>query len=94
MTIAFALVFTTLHLEDDHLVTFNKWVNHFTNNFRTLYCRGSYFNSSLVVYEKHFVKLYSLTFFSILDMVNEQFLALFNLKLLTVNFYNCVHFVI
>ena len=33
-----------------------------------------------------------MTLCHILDVVNEEFLALLSLELLTVNFYNCVHF--
>jgi len=93
MTIALARVLATLHLENDDLVTLYKGVHYFYYYFGTLYlwCTDSY--CTLIVYEQYLVELNSLTGLNILDVVNEQFLALLDLKLLTVNLYDCVHFV-
>ena len=92
MTVAFTLILSALHLEDDDLVTLYEWVNNFAYYLCALYCRSAYLYCTLVVYEKYLVKLYCLTLFRVLDVVNEQLLALLNLELLTVNFYDCVHF--
>ncbi len=85
VTVTLALVFSALHLENDNLLTLYEWVYYFTNYFCTLYCWCAYRYGSTVVNQKNLVKLYGLTFFSILNVVNKEFFALFNLELLTVN---------
>lgn len=91
MTILLAIVLAALHLEDDHLVTLDEGVHNFYYYFCTIYCGCTDSDCSIVVYEQYLVELNSLTSFSILDVMNEELLALFCLELLTVNFYNCVH---
>lgn len=91
MTIAFAFVFTTLHLEDNHLVTLYEWLNNFTYYFCALYSWSAYCDSTLVINEKYLLKLNGLTFLCFLDVVHEEFLAFFSLELLAVDFYNRVH---
>ena len=92
VTSVLALVFSALHLEDNNLLTLYEWVNYFTYYFCTLYYRGTNLYVSIVVYEENLVKLYCLTLFSVRHVMNEQFLALLNLELLTVNLYDCVHY--
>ncbi len=94
MAVLFAAVLATLHLEYDDFFTFYQWLKHFTHYFGAIYGRSAHFHGSLIVYEEHFLKLNRLAFLCILDMMHEQFLALFSLELLTVDFYNCVHFYI
>ena len=94
MTILYAIVFATLHLENDDFVTFHKWVNNFYYYFCPSYCGCTNFNCAIVVNEQHFVEFNSFTCFSIFNMMHKKLLAFFSFKLLTVNFYNCVHFLL
>ena len=92
MTVANAIVLTTLHLENDDFVTLYEWVHYFTHYFGTLYCWSTYLYCTVSIYEQYLVKFNSLASLNILDVVNEELLALLGLELLTLNFYNCVHF--
>lgn len=94
MTVLLARVLTTLHLEDNNLVTLYQWVHNFNYYFGSFYSRGTNCDSTLIVYEENLVKFNSLTSLCIFKVVDEELLALFNFELLTVNFYNCVHFFI
>ncbi len=91
MAILLAIVLTALHLEDDDFVTLNQRAHYLYNYFCTFYsgCADSY--SSFVVYEQYLVELNSLASLYILDVMHEELFALLSLKLLTVNFYDCVH---
>jgi len=91
MTVLLAAVLAALHLEDNHLVALHERVFHFGYYFRTFYGWCTYRHGSVVVNEENLVKLNGLTFFSVLDVVDEELLALLNLELLTVNLYDCVH---
>ncbi len=93
MTILLAIVLATLHLEDDDLVTLHERVHNFYYYLCPINsgCADGY--CSLVVYEQHFVELNSLAGLYILDVMHEELLALLSLELLTVNFYDCVHFI-
>ena len=91
MAVALARILAALHLEDNHLVTFNEWVHNFTYNFCSLYGGGTYLHCTVSTYEQYFLKFNSISSFYILNVVNKNFLALLNLELLTLNFYNCVH---
>ena len=91
MTVLLARVLTTLHLEDNNLVTLYQWVHNFNYYFGSFYSRGTNCDSTLIVYEENLVKFNSLTSLCIFKVVDEELLALFNFELLTVNFYNCVH---
>ena len=57
----------------------------------SLNIRGTYFDSSAVLDEEHFVELYSLVFFGC-QAVDKDFRASFNFELLPCNINNCVHF--
>jgi len=92
VTILLPVVLTALHFEDDDLLTLHKWINHFYYYLGTFYGWCTHRDSALIVDEEHFVKFNSLAFFGFLDAVYKELLALLNLKLLTVNFYDCVHF--
>ncbi len=87
MTILLAIVLATLHLEDDDLVTLHERVH----NFYYYLCP---INSGCADgYCSLFVELNSLTSLYILDVMHEELFALLSLELLTVNFYDCVHFI-
>lgn len=94
MAILLAGILATLHLENDDLVTLYEWVHYFYYYLCTfnLGCADGY--CSLVVYEQHLVEFNSLAGLYILDVVHEELLALLSLELLTVNFYDCVHFLL
>ena len=91
MTILYAIVLATLHLENDDFVTFYKRVNNLYYYFRTTYRRCTDFYCAIVVNEQYFVKFNSLSCFCIFNVMYEKLFAFFCFKLLTVNFYNCVH---
>ena len=91
VTILLAIVLSALHLENDDLVALNERIDNFTNNFSTVYSRCSNLYSTFLVDTQYLAELNSLTLCRILDVVNEELLALLSLELLTVNFYNCVH---
>jgi len=93
MTVLLTVILATLHLENDDLVTFNKRVHYFYNYFGTLNFRCTDCHCSLIVYEQHLVELNSIAGFYILDVMHKELFALLCLKLLTVNFYDCVHFI-
>ena len=92
MTVALTRVLATLHLENDDLVTLYKRFNHFTHYFCSVYGGSTYLHCTVSIYEQHLVKFNSLTSLGILDVVHEELLALLGLELLTLNFYNCVHY--
>ena len=92
MTVALTRVLATLHLEDDDLVTLHQRFHYFTHYFCSLYGRSTYLHCTVSIYEQHLVKFNSLACLNILDVVHEELLALLGLELLTLNFYNCVHF--
>ena len=62
-----------------------------TTKVSTLYSGSTYGDSTVVVYQQHFLKLSSLTSLGTSDVVNEELLASFSLELLTVNLNDCVH---
>ena len=92
MTILFAIVLATLHLEDDNLIALYKRLDNLTHNFCAFYGGRTYLYCTFIVNKQYLVKFNSLTFLSLLDVVYKELLALFSLELLTVNLYDCVHF--
>ena len=94
MTVALTRVLAALHLEDDDLVTLHQRVHYFTYYLCSLYGRSTYLHCTVSIYEQYLVKFNSLTGLGILDVVHEELLTLLCLKLLTLNFYNCVHYII
>ena len=92
MTVTLTRVLATLHLEDDDLVTLHQRVHYFTHYLCSLYGRSTYLHCTVSIYEQHLVKFNSLALLGILDVMHEELLALFGLELLTLNFYNCVHY--
>lgn len=92
VTILLAIVFAAFHLENDDLVTFYKGVHYLYYYFRTFNGGCAYGYCSFFVYKQYLVKLNSFAGLHIFNVVNIEFHTLFYLKLLTVNFYNCVHY--
>ena len=92
MTILLAIVLATLHLENDDLVTLYKWVHNLTYYFSAIYGRCANLYCSIVIHEQYLLKLNSLAFLYVLHVVDEELCSFCSLKLLTVNFYNCVHY--
>ncbi len=91
MAVLLAGVLAALRLEDNHFLALDKRVHYFYYYLCTFYGGCANLDSAVSIYEQHFVKLNSLACLHIFDMVNEEFLALLSLELLTLNFYNCVH---
>ena len=92
MTVTLTRVFAALHLENNDLVTFYQRFNYFTHYLCSFYGRSTNLDCTVSIYEQYFVKFNSLACFHILDVVHKELLTLLDLKLLTLNFYNCVHF--
>ncbi|EJX09554.1 hypothetical protein EVA_02336 [gut metagenome] len=95
MTIAIELTiaFTTLLVEYEYLFTLYEWRYYFAYYLSAFYCRKTYCYFAIVVNQQYLFKFNSLATFRILDVVYEELLAFFCLELLTVNLYDCVHFI-
>ena len=94
MAVLHAIALAALLLEYDDLVALDERFHDFHYYFRTFNGWCTYRDCALVIDEQHLVKLNSLAFFGVLDAVHKQLCALLNLELLTVNFYNYVHFLL
>ena len=92
MTIQLSVAFSSLLMENQKSFAFYKRRNHFANDLGTFHRRKTDFHITVVIYQQHFLKLNSCPAFCVLNVLNEQFLSFFSLELLTVNFYNYVHF--
>ena len=92
MTVQFSITFSSLFVEYKYFVAFYQRRYYFTNYLGTFYSRSTYSDVAVFVYQKNLVKLYCCTVFCILDVVYKQLFASFCFELLTVDFYNCVHF--
>lgn len=106
MTVLAAIAFSSLLLEDDNLVALierglillavtvvNLVGCYFAYNFGSFYGGGADLYCSVVVNEKHTVKLYGLAgLYSVAEIVNIQELAVLSFELLALDFYNCVHY--
>ena len=93
MTILHTVVLTALHLEHHYLLALYERIHHFGYYFSSLYGGGTDGYCSFVVYEQHTIKLNSLACLSVLHVMNEELLTSLGLELLTVNLYDCVHFI-
>jgi hypothetical protein len=94
VTVLLARVLAALHLENDDLVTLYKRIHYFYHYLCTFYLGCTDSHCAVIIYEQHLVEFNSLTGLYIFDVMNEELLALLCLKLLTVNFYDCVHFIV
>lgn len=93
MTILHTVILTAFHLEHHYLVALNEWVNHLSDNLCAFHCRRADCYGTVVVDEQHTVELNSLAGLNILDVIDKKLFACLCLELLTVNLYDCVHFV-
>lgn len=91
VTVQFLVTFSSLLVEYQYFVSLYQRRYYFAYHFCTFYCRSTYCDSTVVVYQQNFVKFNSCTVFSVLNVVYKQLLAFFCLELLTVNFYDYVH---
>ncbi len=94
MTVQFSVAFSSLLVEYQHFIAFYQRRNYFANHFGSFYGRSTHFYFTVVVYQQNFVKFNSCTAFCVLNVLNKEFLSFFYFELLTVNFYNYVHFFI
>ena len=94
MAVLHAIALAALLLEYDDLVALDERFHDFYYYLRTFYGWCTYRDCALVIDEQHLVKLNSLAFLGVFDAVHKQLCALLNLELLTVNFYNYVHFLL
>ena len=83
--------FAALLVEDEHLVALNEGSGDFSDYFCAFDGGGAHFHRAVGVDEEHFVELNSLSAFGIADAVYEKLAALLDLKLMTVDLYDCVH---
>ena len=81
---------TTLVEHEDFVALYERslYLAHYLCAFN---CRSTYGYCTFIVNQQYFLKLNCLLSLSVLDVVNEELLALFCLELLTVNFYDYVH---
>ena len=91
MTVLHTIALTALLLEDDNLLALDELFHDFYYYLGTFYSRCTNCDCALVVDEQHLVELNSLAGFCVLNAIHKELRTLLNLKLLTVNFYNCVH---
>ena len=94
VTVLHAIALAALLLEDDNLLTLDECIHDFYYYLGTFNSRCTNCDCALVIDEQHLVKLNSLAGFGVLDAVHKQLCALLYLELLTVNFYNYVHFLL
>lgn len=95
LTVSVELLVTlaTALVENKNLVALYEWAYNLCNNLCTLNSRCANFYFSFILNEENLLELNSCVCFNFLDVVNEDLLAFFNLELLTVNFYDYVHFI-
>ena len=93
MSVLATIAFATLLLEHYHLVTFYEGFLYLAHNFCTLYERRSDLYGTFGVYKQHAVKFYCLTvLYFVTEVVYIQEAVLFCFELLTLNFYDNVHY--
>lgn len=92
VTVQLAVTFSSFLVENEYFVTFYHAGYYLANYLCAFYCRSAYGDCTVFVYQKNLFKFYCRTVFCFLHVVYKQFLASFCLELLTVDFYNCVHF--
>ena len=94
VTVQLAITFSSLLVEYENLIALYQACFHFANNLCAFHYGSTYGDCTIVVNQQHFLKLNSCTGFGTLNVVNEELLALLSLELLTVNFYDYVHYYI
>ncbi len=92
MAVFATVTFATFFLENDHFVSLYERSEHFTYNFCAVYCRGAYLNVTFGFSEENTVEFNFVSFFNgFAQIMNIQELLGFCLELLSLNFYDCVH---
>ena len=92
VTVQLAIAFSSLLVENKNFIALYQACFYFANNLSAFYYRSTYGDCTVVVNQQHFLKFNSCTGLGTLNVVNEELLALFCLELLTVNFYDYVHY--
>jgi len=90
MATELAIALAAALVEYQYLVALYQWAYYFGHNLCASNGGGAY-GDCAVVNEKHLLEFNSLVGLYILDVVHEELLAFFNLELLTLHFYDCVH---
>lgn len=91
MAVLNLIAFSSLLLEDDNLVVF-KVTKNFCFNLSTFNNRCAHFNLTVVIHKQDFIEAQRRTFV-VFKTVNIELTIFFNFKLLTCNFYDCVHLI-
>ena len=91
IAVELTMSFAALLVEDEHLVALNEGSGDFSDYFCAFDGGGAHFHRAVGVDEEHFVEFNSLSAFGIADAVYEKLAALLDLKLMTVDLYDCVH---
>ena len=94
ITVQLAVTLAALLVEDEHLVTLYEFLYNFANDFCAVHGGSTHSYRAFVVNQQHLLKFNSLAFLCFGQVVHEEALACFCLELLTVNLYDCVHFLI
>mgnify|MGYP006894170518 CR=1 FL=1 len=93
MTVFTTIAFAAFLLKHNHLVTFYKRSKNFAYNFGTVNGRSSHLYCAIGFREKNTVEFNLVTFLGLLaEIMNIQELLGLCLELLSLNFYNCVHY--
>ena len=92
MTLQVTLALSALLVEHEDLFALYEVTLYFSNNLCA--CNGGSTDGDVafILYEQHLLELNGLTVFAVLNVMHEQLLASFCLELLSVDFYDCVHF--
>ena len=93
MAVFAAIALAALFLENNHFLAFDEGSLNFADNFGAFYSGGTDFNVTVGVEQENTVELDSVAFLDIAKVVNVQELAGLGLELLSLNFYDSVHFV-
>ena len=92
MTVLANIVVATFLLENNHFVAFHEGTFHLAYHFCPFHGGRAYFNGTVGINEKNAVEFNGLAFFFfVAEIVNIQEFAGFGFKLLSLDFYNCVH---
>ncbi len=92
MSVLTTIAFATFLLEHNHFLSLYKRCENFTYYFGSLYGWGANLNVTIGISEEHAIKFNLVSFFnSFAEIMNIQELLGFCLELLSLNFYNCVH---
>lgn len=93
MTVLATVIVTTFLLEDDNLIALHEGTFHLANYFCPFHGGRAYLNGTVGVNEEDFVKLYGLTLFLLVaEIVDIQEFTGLGLELLSLDFYDSVHF--